>query len=260
MTTGSRPLPPRHRIARVVVVMPAHNEEDHLDPALDAVRGALDALHRIRPEVEAGVKVVLDGCTDASAVITARHAAADRRISALEVPFRSAGASRAAGVRAAGVGISPNRSGKRPLPAARIWVANTDADSQVPENWLIRQLEFADAGADAVLGSVEPDPVGMDQELLRRWQERHPFAEDHPHVYGANIGVRASAYLAAGGFPALASHEDKVLIQRLRGRAFTIVSTDSMRVLTSGRTQPRAPDGFGTYLRDLERCQPPAAG
>ena len=112
MTTGSRPLPPRHRIARVVVVMPAHNEEEHLDPALDAVRGALDALHRIRPEVESGVKVVLDGCTDASAEITARHAAADRRISALEVPFRSAGASRAAGIRAAGVGISPKRSGR----------------------------------------------------------------------------------------------------------------------------------------------------
>ncbi len=260
MTTSSRLLPPRHRIARVAVVMPAHNEEEHLDRSLNAVRGALEALHRVRPEVESGVMVVLDGCTDASAVITARHSAADRRVVALEVPFRSAGASRAAGIRAAGVGTSTKRRGTLPLPAARVWLANTDADSQVPENWLIRQLELADAGADAVLGSVEPDPVGMDQELLRRWQERHPFVEDHPHVYGANIGVRASAYLAAGGFPALAAHEDKALIQRLRGRAFTIVSTDSTRVLTSGRTQPRAPEGFGTYLRDLERCQPPAAG
>ena len=67
-------------------------------------------------------------------------------------------------------------------------------------NWLVRQLEFAEAGADAVLGSVEPDPDGMDPELLRRWLERHPFHENHPHIYGANFGVRASAYLAAGGF------------------------------------------------------------
>ena len=71
----------------------------------------------------------------------------------------------------------------------------------MPENWLVRQLEFAESGADAVLGSVEPDPAGMDPEVLRRWLERHPFEEDHPHVYGANFGVRASAYLAAGGFP-----------------------------------------------------------
>ena len=48
--------------------------------------------------------VVLDSCTDGSAAITAGFAAADRRFSALEVGFRSAGASRAAGVRAAGIG------------------------------------------------------------------------------------------------------------------------------------------------------------
>ncbi|MEO5779734.1 glycosyltransferase family 2 protein [Arthrobacter oryzae] len=263
MATTAGPLPSRNRIARVAVVMPAHNEEEHLDRALNAARRAVDTLHRTLPEVECGVMVVLDGCTDGSARITARHVAADRRISAVEVPFRSAGASRAAGIRAAGIGPSPAQPGTlrwTPRPAARIWLANTDADSQVPENWLVRQLEFADAGADAVLGSVEPDPDGMDPELLRRWRERHPFTEDHPHVYGANLGVRASAYVAAGGFPDAASHEDTILIQRLRSSAFTVTSTDSVRVLTSGRTRPRAPEGFGTYLRDLERYRPSAAG
>ena len=137
--------------------------------------------------------------------------------------------------------------------AGRTWLANTDADSQVPENWLVRQLEFAEAGADAVLGSVEPDPAGMDPELRRRWLERHPFEEDHPHIYGANFGVRASAYLAAGGFPKLASHEDRTLVQSLRNRAFTVTATDSMRVLTSGRIHARAPHGFGAYLRTLGR-------
>ncbi|MEO5994214.1 MAG: glycosyltransferase family 2 protein [Arthrobacter sp.] len=262
MAAHALPLPRGCGIDRIAVVIPAHNEDQHLDDALLAVQCAADALHRIRPDVEVGVTVVLDGCTDGSAVITARYTAADRRFRALEVDFHSAGASRAAGARAAGIG-SPRRRppGKRWTPppwAGRTWLANTDADSRVPEHWLVRQLEFAEAGADAVLGSVEPDPAGMDPELLRRWLQRHPFEEGHPHIYGANFGVRASAYLAAGGFPKLVSHEDRTLVQSLRSRAFTVTATDSMRVLTSGRIQARAPHGFAAYLRTLGRHQLPA--
>lgn len=258
------PLPRGHRIERVAVVMPAHNEEAHLDQALRAVQRSAATLHRARPDVGVRVTVVLDSCTDGSAAIAARYAAADPRFSALDVCYRSAGASRAAGVRAAGIGTPRLRTpGQRWTPspwAGRIWLANTDADSRVPENWLIRQLEFAEAGADAVLGSVEPDPAGMDPELLRRWRERHPFHEDHPHIYGANFGVRASAYLAAGGFARIRSDEDRALVHNLRSRAFTVTATDSTRVVTSGRTHARAPDGFGTYLRSLGRLVPPADG
>ena len=49
----------------------------------------------------------------------------------------------------------------------------------------------------------------MTPELLSRWQSLHPFEEDHPHVLGANFGIRGSAYLAAGGFPRHVSHEDR---------------------------------------------------
>ncbi|MCU1520898.1 MAG: glycosyl transferase [Arthrobacter sp.] len=258
------PLPRVHAIDKVAVVMPAHNEAEHLGRALHGVQRAADAMHWHRPEVDVRVTVVLDSCTDGSAALTAGFAAADRRFSALEVSFRSAGASRAAGIKAAGIGGARRPPpGKRRTPlhwAGRTWLANTDADSEVPENWLVRQLEIAESGADAVLGSVEPDPTGMDPEVLRRWLERHPFEEDHPHVYGANFGVRASAYLAAGGFPMLASHEDRTLVQSLRSRAFTITATDSIRVLTSGRTRARAPHGFGAYLRTLGEPLQAAAG
>ena len=256
--------PPQRRpgIDAVAVVMPAHNEEQHLDRALRAVQRAADELQRQRPGVAVRVTVVLDSCTDRSAEITAGYVDADPRFGALDVRLRSAGASRAAGVRAAVLGPQRRAPGQRSEPRpwpGRTWVANTDADSQVPVNWLVRQLEFAEAGADAVLGSVEPDPVGMDPELLRRWLDRHPFEENHPHIYGANFGVRASAYLAAGGFSHLETHEDRTLVQSLRSLAFTVLATDSMRVLTSGRTHARAPHGFGTYLRSLGRQRPPAA-
>ena len=54
-------------------------------------------------------------------------------------------------------------------------------------------------------------------------------------------------------------HEDRALVERLRRRAFAVVATDTIRVLTSGRTHARAPQGFAAYLRSLGR-ELPAAG
>lgn len=244
----------RPRIDRVEVVVPAHNEDLHLGRALAALRSAADALQEERPDVQTSITVVLDSCTDGSADIAAGYVASDRRFAALPVLLGSTGASRAAGVRAAGVTMGepgPAVLAAAELWAGRVWLANTDADSAVPQNWLVRQVELADAGADAVLGSVEPDPAGTDPAILRRWLARHPFTEDHPHIYGANFGVRASAYLAAGGFPRMRVHEDRILVENLRRNAYTVLATDTIRVLTSGRTHARAPQGFGAYLRAL---------
>lgn len=233
-------------IEQVAAIIPVHNEEIHLPRALAAVSAAADALQHSQPDTDVAIVVVLDACTDGSGAVAARFAAADRRITLLPVGFRSVGRSRRAGINLLLAGGLPDRAG-----AGRVWLANTDADSCVPENWLLGQVELADRGADAVLGTVEPDPVGMDGELLRRWHARHPLGEDHPHVHGANFGVRASAYLRAGGFPRQRSQEDRALALRLRRHGYRIASTDTVRVVTSGRTDARAPQGFGAYLLAL---------
>jgi hypothetical protein len=236
-------------IGQVGVVVPVHNEEQHLARALSGVRAAADALRASRPRVGVAIAIVLDSCTDGSRGVAARFAAADSRISVLEVGFRSVGKSRRAGIEALLAAPSPSPPDPAAgASAARFWLANTDADSCVPVNWLQRQVELADAGSDAVLGSVEPDPDGMDPEILRRWHARHPHEEHHAHVYGANFGVRASAYQLSGGFPRQRSHEDRALVEKLRRNGFTVRATDSIRVLTSGRLQARAPHGFGAYL------------
>ncbi len=240
------------RIAKVAVVIPVHNEEQHLERALDGVRAAADVLQASRPELDIAVVVVLDSCTDNSGAVAARTAAADPRISLFRVAFHSVGRSRRAGITSILNGrYRQEVEAGAPQATGKLWLANTDADSHVPEDWLLRQVILADTGADAVLGTVEPDAAGMDGELLRRWHLRHTLVEDHPHVFGANLGVRASAYLLAGGFPRQRSHEDRVLVERLRRRGFSVTSTDSVRVLTSGRTEGRAPHGLGAYLLAL---------
>jgi glycosyltransferase involved in cell wall biosynthesis len=240
-------------IMSVVVVMPAHNEDRHIGSALAALKTAADALQREHPRIPVSVSVVLDSCTDHSVGITAAYVAGDPRFGAVNVKLRSTGASRDFGIRAS----------LDSLPAGmtkNIWLATTDADSSVPEHWLVRQVELANAGADAILGSVEPDPRDVEPALLGRWLELHPFREDHPHIYGANLGVRASAYLSVGGFPTLRAHEDHALVDRLRSHGFAVTATDTTRVVTSGRTQARAPEGFAAYLRALGAELPAATG
>jgi glycosyltransferase involved in cell wall biosynthesis len=234
-------------VDRVAVVIPVHNEEDHLGRALAGVEAAASALRQVHPHIDLRVLVVLDSCTDGSAAIASAYAARNSCFSVLAVAFRSVGRSRRAGIWQM-LGAAADTS---PDAAAGLWLANTDADSVVPENWLVGQISLAAAGADAVLGSVDVDPAGVAPDLLGRWKSMHSFGEDHPHVFGANLGVRGSAYLAAGGFPRHLSHEDQVLAGRLREHGFDVRATDTIRVRTSGRTQARAPQGFGAYLRKL---------
>ena len=87
--------------------------------------------------------------------------------------------------------------------------------------------------------------------VLAAWRLRHRLADGHPHVHGANLGVRGDTYLAAGGFRNVAAHEDVLLRDAVRALGGIVVSTGSGPVLTSGRQRGRAPAGLAHYLREL---------
>lgn len=249
---GAAPLrPDAGLVSQVAVVVPAHNEEQYLVRALTGVRAAVESLQARKPGIPVLVMVVADDCSDSTASLARRFGARDTRFRVLEVGFRSVGRSRRAGVQELLAALT--------VPASEAWVASTDADSCVPRHWLVRQVELADAGADVVLGSVEPDARGLDPALLRRWHARHRLGENHGNVYGANLGVRASAYLAAGGFPRMDHGEDRGLVARLWESGAAVRSTDTNRVVTSGRLAARAPKGFASYLLALA-AEPAAPG
>jgi hypothetical protein len=132
-----------------------------------------------------------------------------------------------------------------------VWISNTDADSAVPADWLSAQLLHARSGVELLLGTVRPDPQELAAGLLAAWRLRHLIADGHPHVHGANLGVRGDTYLAAGGFPDVATQEDVLLSAAVRRSGGRVLSTGSSPVLTSGRTIGRAPGGMASYLREL---------
>ena len=226
-----------NRPIRVVgVVIPAHNEEELLPEALAALRVAVGLARQAG--LTADVVVVADACTDSTAAI-AREAGA--RL--IEVQERCVGRARSTGF----LGILQRHS---QLPRDQIWLATTDADSRVPAQWLVVQLEHARAGADLVLGTVSVDDWSAHpQHVAQSWRRQYMARDGHPHVHGANVGARADAYLDVGGFASLDRDEDVALAAALRHR--NVVRTGANAVLTSARQRSRISGGFADHLAQL---------
>jgi glycosyltransferase involved in cell wall biosynthesis len=228
-------------IAAAGVVIPAHNEADLLPSCLAAVRLAAGPL----APVPVHLVVVADACTDHTAEL-ARAAGAE----VVEIGARSVGAARAAGMREV-----LRRTAH--LDPAEVWLASTDADTVVPPCWLARQVRYAGAGWDAVVGTVTvadwaEQPAAVPPRFLARYAAA---GTSHPHVHGANLGCTARAYLAAGGFAALRTAEDHGLVNALSAAGGKILRTTAVSVVTSARRHARAPHGFSHLLSTLAPAQ-----
>ena len=134
-----------------------------------------------------------------------------------------------------------------------MWTVHTDADSVVPENWLHHQRRVAESGFAAVAGVVEVDSFAEHDALVahRHLLHYHGTGDDHPHVHGANLGVRGDAYLRVGGWAAIPSGEDHALWNSVRRAGYPTLSTRTIHVVTSGRRVGRAPNGFAARLDGL---------
>jgi GT2 family glycosyltransferase len=225
-------------IEAIGVVVPAHNEEELLPGCLAALRRAAAAL-----ATPVDLLVAADSCTDRTAEV-----ALGRGARTIDVRARSVGVARAAGM----AELLRMTAGTDP---AAVWLATTDADTAVPPSWLSRQLAYANQGWDVVLGTVAvADWDEHPPHLPAVFEARYRFgAGPHPHVHGANLGLRASAYLAAGGFRPLRTAEDHALLNAATEAGCRILRASDIAVITSGRRHARAPDGFSHLLRILSQ-------
>ncbi len=248
-----RPVGP---IDAVAVVVPAHNEERHLDACLSSINQALCRTTTAHIRL---IVVVLDSCDDESRAVTERRARVvgpcGPRYLVVDTDVRNVGAARALGSRLALEHLDDSGVG-----ASQVWLGHTDADSTVPQDWVVRQLRYANR-FDAVAGVVRVDswtdhPTGTQARFEARYEQRPRWHRPpiwHPHVHGANLGVRGDAYLGAGGFPARSSSEDHALWSALGIGTARRLATRRLWVTTSGRSIGRAPDGFAGHLATLAR-------
>jgi len=230
----------RGSIDKIVVVVPARNEENLLPRCLAAMTAAVGEVGGVdgqgTPTID--VVVVLDRCSDGTGEVVADWPA----FSSISTTGGAVGVARRAGVRHLLPSLNHFTS--------TTWIATTDADSAVPPNWLTVQLAFARNSMDLVLGTVIPDD-GLSDGDRKRWDAQHRLVEGHTHVHGANLGVRADRYRQAGEFARVDAREDVRLVSALRGLRVKEIRTELIPVLTSGRLAGRTPAGFAGYLRDL---------
>jgi cellulose synthase/poly-beta-1,6-N-acetylglucosamine synthase-like glycosyltransferase len=220
----------------VGVVIPAQNEQTTIESCIASVLTSLAGAG-----VDQWVVVVADHCADRT-VERARGALGSAG-EVIEVSAGSAGAARRAGV----ARVLEHWANRDP---SHIWLANTDADTQVSDDWIAVQLGFADQGVTAVAGIVHLDSGGS-SAAHQVYRDTYLTSADgtHSHVHGANFSVRADAYEDVGGWSNLALAEDHCLWTRLRRKGWRVSSPVSSVVTTSARLEGRAKGGFADTLR-----------
>lgn len=229
-------------IAAVGITVPARDERHRIGACLRSVTRALQ-----RIAVPGVVCVVPDRCSDDTEELV-RTEFPDVRVACNDLPLRL-GEVRALGMRA----VLGELDGVDP---ESVWLLNTDADSVVGPDWVARHIAQAEAGVDAVAGLVRLIGTShLRRGTVRRYREQvaagvRPL--DHDHIYGANLGLRASAYLAVGGYAPLDSGEDRDLWHRLAAAGHRMAQPADLVVRTSARLDGRAVGGLAGLLGDLD--------
>jgi hypothetical protein len=249
-------------IAAVGVVVPACDEQERIEACLLSVRRSLRMLPT---ETAVAVTVVLDRCSDSTPervattiadwpeaeVVLAQDTLSRPGTAQIGSGIGSGadvGALRALGLRRALARLalhSPDRT----------WLLSTDADTTVPGDWARAHVRLAEAGAHGVAGLAELDDGShLPTEVLERYRAivaRGLHGRHHEHVYGANLGFRADAYLAVGGFPLEGPGEDHGLWSRLATAGYRLEHPTTLRVRTSARVRGRADGGLADLLHAL---------
>jgi glycosyltransferase involved in cell wall biosynthesis len=213
-------------IMTIGVIVPAHNEERVIVKCLAHIHVAAKA--RALAGEPVLIVVVADDCTDQTQAIAQRCGARTIQINARNV------------------GVSRHEGAQYCLHAGCRWLAFTDADTLVDENWLVAQLAL---NAETVCGTVTVSDWSGHPAAVREHHVRtYTDSDGHRHIHGANLGVSATAYRQAGGFPPMVAHEDVALVKSLERIGANIAWSAAPRVVTSARQDYRTPEGFGATL------------
>lgn len=245
-------------IAAVGIVVPVCDEEERIGACLLSLKRAVQALPK---GTAVAVTVVLDQCSDSTphrvavsiadwpeAEVIVAHDTLVRLLVANVGSGADVGALRALGLRQALARLAPHRPDQT-------WLLSTDADTTVPPNWACAHLELAAAGAHGVAGLADLDDGShLPPDVLARYGAIVAgglHGRRHEHVYGANLGFRADAYLAVGGFPVEGPSEDHGLWWRLAAAGYRLEHPSTVRVTTSARVRGRAEGGLADLLHAL---------
>jgi Glycosyl transferase family 2 len=241
-------------VNNAVVAIPVRDEAKRIGTCLAALsRQSTPAAH---------VVLLLNNCTDGTADVVRKLPPGPYQLHIverhLEGPSASAGVARS---------LAMDYAASRATEGV---ILSTDADAEVPENWIEANLRAIEQGADAVCGQAVIDPIEalLIPKHLHEDDAREvaygrlldeiasivlPDPADpwprHREDSGASIAITASMFRCVGGVPPRASGEDRALIAMLRSIDARVRHHPKIRVVVSGRTEGRAPGGMADTIR-----------
>jgi GT2 family glycosyltransferase len=241
-------------VSDAVIAIPVRDEAKRIGGCLAALaRQSTPARH---------VVLLLNNCTDGTAEVIRKQPPGPHQLHIVERRLEGSSAS-------AGVARSLAMDYAASLPGEGV-LLSTDADAEVPENWVEANLRAIEEGADAVCGQAVIDPIEallipshlheddarevaygrlLDEiESILLPDSADPWPR-HREDSGASIAITTSLFRSVGGVPLLASGEDRALIARLRSIDARVRHHPHIRVVVSGRIEGRAPGGMADTIR-----------
>ena len=259
---------------RAVIALPARNEEATLAATLDALQAQVDLSGRPLGLETFEVLLLLNNCTDRSAAVAREwrraHPGMMLHCSDRELPPCAA---HIGTVRKMLMDTAWRRLQGRGGTCA---ILSTDSDSYAAPDWIARNLQALEKGADAVGGELRlisddyeslPDEVRAAYEADRRYQYLVAEMEDlfdpqagdawprHLEHFGASLACTPEIYARAGGMPAVAELEDVAFVDRLRRVDARLRHEPGVVVYTSARLDGRLATGLAGQLRYWQEMQ-----
>ena len=258
--------PPDYQL-RVSVVIPARNEANNLEPALDALRNQQQQTGVPVSMSTYEVLLLLNNCTDHSAAVA--HAYQQRypdfrlRVAVVLLPPDKANVGTARR-------MLMDAACQRLLQAGQSdgIIASTDADTIVDANWIDQIQAEIERGCEVVGGRILTCPDGRlvrlnhlrdvtyrmliaQLEACLDPQPADPWPRHFQH-FGASLALTCAAYERVGGLPNVPHLEDEALYRALLRTDTPIRKSPQVRVTTSTRTMGRVDVGFSEQLRYWE--------
>ncbi|UOM36540.1 glycosyltransferase family 2 protein [Acuticoccus sp. I52.16.1] len=244
-----------------IVCVPACNEEVLLPSCLEALGTALRA-------ADAGAVIVVNNSCDASAEIVRRWAAtAGAPVVCCEVRL-SPPADTVAIARRLALDLAEASASRDAV------LLSTDADTQVPADWIVRMAALIRGGAALVSAGItvdEEEASALPPAVRRAGRVESELAQAYQAIWerlvapepcalliaagGANMAVGARAYRAVGCLPTNQRNEDRALTEAILAAGLPVRVDRSIAVVTSLRTEARAPHGMADAI--ARRCRDP---
>lgn len=260
-------LPPPDPALKLVVIVPAKDEELALPATLEALYHQTDPRGYSIDKQWYEVIVLANNCSDATAEVALNFAQAhpDSRLHVvachLPPPYAHIGYVRR---------ILMDEAFRRLMILGRLRgiIASTDGDSTVNPTWVYHTLKAFREGADVVGGRIRTNPQAIGrryylQDVMYRYLQAQlesiidPQTADpwprHFQNFGPSLAVTCELYERAGRLPVLRALEDLRFYEALQRCDARIRHCPRVEVLTSARTQGRVDFGFSVQLQQWEQ-------